>query len=471
MKKVCLLSLIILLVGAWPLVALAQDPTTYVNSDGSLTFDLPDGWVVEEASPTEVYIGTNRRTVTQGPSAADDVMVFVLPPPVIDNVMVQFGFDSRIGANITGNLLTTAFASSGFDFQGGGMDVLDDLGDGRQAFVYHGIFNASLPARMIAIDTAPEVVVILIALGGGDNLDAATDNLLLIAQTVTYTPTGTESVFTEVVWQTQSPSSEWADVGAVAVGADDTIYVAGGTVIYVFDPSDGSLSATIEVEGALQLVDVAVAADGSLWAVDDEGGQLLHLSTDGDILETWAGTDALFAPNQLALDLTNEAIYLVNQATDTIQRLDAAVLAGEADPVKFAVNAQREFPRVGLALIEADSEGYVVVVDGLGEVWGFDSDGTYIGSLGVLVRAANTTAFLLDNDGYVYLAVNGGVVYRFGFDGGQAGRFGDYAPAEGEFAPNTYFGIRGLALLSNGDVVVVDANNDTRQIVRVRWLD
>lgn len=70
-------------------------------------------------------------------------------------------------------------------------------------------------------------------------------------------------------------------------------------------------------------------------------------------------------------------------------------------------------------------------------------------------------------------------IYHFAPDGTLLGRFGESQYALGEidlgqedfpaFEPGQFFEIRGLAVLSDGDVVVVDNNPSFVQVVRIRF--
>lgn len=465
MYRFSLLVLALLLVSG-PLVVSAQGPTTTFSTfDDAFTFEHPVDWLAVEIQYGIVMLGNSRTMLMQRPATPEDVQVVFYGPSIVDDVLAQFGLDTRYGANITGNMMTTALqADMSFD---GGMEVID-LSDGRQAFSYAGTSVEGNAIQMIAIDVAPGLVVVMIVYGV--DLTAYQETLIGIADSVRYTPPVLAPTDVAVVWHQQAPLADWGDLGRMAVGPDDELYVSNGAGFLVFDPADGGLLKTVVVEGAVGLVDIAVASDGTLWAVDSGAGAILHLTSDGALLGTWTSTlDRLFTPVQISLDPTTDTLYILDETTSMIERWDAAALAGEAQPLRFeAVPADRGFVQVGEPSMAFDPQLGLAVTDSLGDVWVLDAAGVYQGTLGWLVRASNSTAFAA-RDGYVLVASINGMVYRFTVDAEPSGRFGDYGAQTGAFAPLTFARVRGLGVLSGGDVVVLDANDDTAQLIRVQW--
>jgi hypothetical protein len=86
----------------------------------------------------------------------------------------------------------------------------------------------------------------------------------------------------------------------VAVAQDETTFVLGG----FWGPAIGRFDADGRPTGALYLPqgrrmdikDLAVAPDGTIWLIDNDGLEVYHVDAEGDLLNSWSVIDALRWP-------------------------------------------------------------------------------------------------------------------------------------------------------------------------------
>ncbi len=92
----------------------------------------------------------------------------------------------------------------------------------------------------------------------------------------------------------------------------------------VYEPASDSARRTISLPGAVPR-GVAAAPDGTLYVADTAGHRIWHLTSEGDVLETWGSygnAPGLFnAPWGIAVDATG-AIYVADTWNHRIQKFD-----------------------------------------------------------------------------------------------------------------------------------------------------
>lgn len=149
--------------------------------------------------------------------------------------------------------------------------------------------------------------------------------------------------------------------------AGGRLYVADVGALRVFDLADGKPVTSVAIDGADFLNDVAVTADGTVFATDtgtdDSPGAVYRISADGNVTKIASGED-LHRPNGIALDPSGNIVFVtyggdeivmmspdgkvLDRRTLDVRKLDGLVLDG------------------GTALVSSWDDHSIVAVDGDG---------------------------------------------------------------------------------------------------------
>lgn len=477
--------MVVVLLSVAPLPSKAQDPLTetFTTSNGTFSVEYPADWAVVEADDA-ILITNNEAAIQQGPGDGEFVALLLLPPD-LDDLLINFGIDSGFGANVVGNLLISV-VESGFDVT---YDSQEFLTIGEKSAVRYDFISTDYDyLSLLLVDAQPQVVIGMVIFANG-NTDFM-PSLNAVAQTMSYAPDPSAAPTTEIVWHVQEPisteSDEFGELGGLSVASDDTIYVAGGTRgIFVIDPADGSVIDTFDIinpstDENATIVDVAVGGDDVLWAIDNISGTVYMLDTTegnlGDILLTFEGDFEPGSPSQIAFDpnSTQNNIYLfATTSNDGEFRGEIQVWNGAGELVDQFFTTLDEDVEAGLPRYAANTsmaigpDGNIYLMDLFGDARVFATDGTRIEDYPFLVRAANTTALYVDDAGDLYFASLNGQIYRFDNDANFVSTFGEKFGEQGAFEAGLFFAPTGIAVLSDGDVIVIDHNLEYSQIVRI----
>ncbi|MFN2280965.1 MAG: NHL repeat-containing protein, partial [Anaerolineales bacterium] len=203
------------------------------------------------------------------------------------------------------------------------------------------------------------------------------------------------------------------------------------TFAEIVDPYEGK-ELTLEAERSLDQLDLSyprnleVAPDGSLYVVDTGNHRVLHLTPEGDLINTWGEYGS--------------------QDTGI-----GALPTAFNEPWGIAISP----------------EGEVYVADTWNHrIQKFTADGEYLLSWGVFGQAETPDAFwgprdvVVDDNGHVYIADTGNKrIAVFDTEGQFITEFGEVGYADGQFDEPS-----GLALDADGNLYVADTWNQRIQV-------
>ncbi len=170
----------------------------------------------------------------------------------------------------------------------------------------------------------------------------------------------------------------------IALDVDGGFYVLGSAWA---DPSitrhsiDGEPAGGVylPVGRELDIQDLAVAGDGTLWLVDNRGHEVIHIDPSGEILASWSFRDALryFGDGgfRIALSRDDSEVYVLSWTRVLRFSAEGRFVGGWG-----AEDFDDPAPFDGPQDIRIDSHGRVYDIDGTGRIHVFTSDGQVVTS-------------------------------------------------------------------------------------------
>lgn len=502
MSKITLPCLLILLL-LMPVSALAQEdlPETLTTSGGWLTFNHPSGWVMDDHYPT-IEGATTAEALTKDDSAllsSDFKFQF------IDGIAIKdfLGYDpTASNAEIVDILTLLVVADSGE----ADPITFDPLVENENSAYITGA-DSDTEAVIGVLEVAEGRHVIFMGSSGIDGLDNYLPTLLAMVETLQYDVAAADATLVfaneggttatepgplapeigEVVWQQQRKVGfEEGDFGTfndLAVGPDGLIYVADAYQNIKVFTAEGDYQQTVSNEAILNITDLTIAPDDTLWAVDQFTQTVYHLDTDGNLLASFGEAGAEdgqfgdFAPEAIEIGADGN-LYILDSNLDAsgvaVGRIQVWTTAGMFER-SFPISFEGEYEFSDPTDMTFGADGNLYLADFAG-VRVFDpTDGTLIEpdfAPGVTDQmAANGIA--VAPDGTVALASHG-TIYLIDAAGTKAiAQFGTAQAAAtdgtgaGEIPSGEFYAISGIEFLPDGDLVVADTNYGFSQVVRV----
>lgn len=278
----------------------------------------------------------------------------------------------------------------------------------------------------------------------------------------------------QTLWQYQQPTfSTFRPLGFV--GPDGLIYVVHEGVVEVLSDRGQRLRSFAYKTPGLDINDMTAAPDGTFWVVapfnvGDE--QVFQLDANGQLLGGF-GHERLVRPTQIRVGADTN-LYITNSPPSAINNY-VTVFDSRG-------NLLREFD-FG---VEPRLTDYIWLdMDGLGQlavtqyrapfnetgVWLFDDQGQALARhLGAAdIRILGVRGLAASPDGQMFYVAFGFEVYGIRRDGRVVGRYGTFQSRQIEFQEGRFYDITAIDVLPNGDVVMVDANENFYQVVRARF--
>ncbi len=478
-------ALVLMICSLWlTLPATAQDPLTQTitTTSGALTLQYPTDWLAQEFQD-DIYL-------TNSPAGIDALDVTNLPPATIMVVVGAMSYAEIEGLGPTATFDDVlAYIEDSIAAEDATAPVTLSLSQDltlntRRAHVYIGE-QAGQQLYLMAIEMDGSVLG-LQALTLAGEMTQFIPTLTAIATSILYAPPPPIVIAGEVIWQQTAGldfvGGNLTELSDLTVGPDDTLYIADETNgIAVFD-ADGNFQRLIFGGDLGPAQDVIFAPDGTLYAVG--GTQLIyHLDTDGNVLGTWGelgGAPHQFgeaSPFEIEITPSGSIITLDNQDSadgSTAMRVQIWDAAGNLLTYFTPLDENGAPIALGFATLAVGPDSTIYLAQ-FGEIFRYASDGTLLDSH--IGAAALTTASVSDleigPDGSLLVATYDSIIYHLDPAGAYVRQFGtpqtDPDPATDApfpFVAGEFSAPEGVALLSNGDIVVSDTNFDYWQVVR-----
>ncbi len=475
---------LILTLAAVPFTAQAQDLTeTFTTADGSLTLNYPSEWIAQEFLGTILLTNSEAATAvfTEGSDIqSGQVAIAVLTPESVAQNLAGSGEDVTSTTNL--------------------LEVF--LGD--TAVTYSEIETDTLGGKPVARATATEDSEVLLAyavefesgvFGLAVQLTVAGEEgeyepvLRAVIESMQATAPAEPVESGAVIWQQlykieddAGMDQEYYLVEKIVVGPDDTIYVLDSFVgIHVFD-ADGNKQGMLSPEGMFGSMNtLAMDADGNLWTIDFMG-TMTQFDTSGAVLASF-DTSEVLEPAFFGIDLATGPdgnLYLLNPREDEDQEIAEVFVFTPAGELlrQFEIGADEYFYEASL-IFGPDGNLYVAEDFGLDGIKVFDPQGNLLRDGIGVSQLYNMVGIAVAADGSIYTAISDSPIFHFAADGALLGRFGqsqfytqeidfdaDELPA---MEAGVFYDIGGLALLSNGDLIVGDSNSTWWHLTRVSF--
>lgn len=469
-----------------PLAVSAQDLSqTFTTGDGTVTFQYPGDWVAQEFFGT-VLLGSSQTAADlffEGDdlSSGQAVVAMLTPASVVENL----GMSGDAAASPE-DLLSLFIGD--MESSTSGIETLS-LGGRPAARTTGEDMGEALVAFAVDFGEGGMALIVQVTLPGEEGDFEGTTRAIIetmqaskLAEPV---ETGT------VVWQQLNQIDSEAEFGQdvttiekVVVGPDDTIYVLDAFAgVYVFD-ADGNAQGRIMNQitfGSMSAM--ALAADGTLWTVDYMG-TFTQFDTTGTTLSSFElGETAELA--YFGVDLAagpDGNLYMLNPREVDEGAVGEVLVFSTAGELlrRFDIGTDDYFYEASLTF-GPDGNLYVAEYFGESGVKVFDSEGNLlrqgIGSSQLYTMSSIAVA----PDGSIFVTVPDSPIYHFASDGTLLGRFGQsqFMVDEIDFTAETlppmgegiFYQIGGVGVLSNGDIVVGDTNEDWWQLTRINFAE
>lgn len=468
--------------GSPPNVA-AQDPLTqsFTTSDGRLTVDYPETWGATELLGVLLCNDADLLENFDFETLPDDTFLLYILAGRIDELL------SLSGDATFEDVLEYAQEDAETSFVEYVGPKVEEFG-GHRAYRTIGRTRGEEAVYMY-IDWGDGNILVVVVIANHDviqNYGKTIEAVVMSAQYDAPAPPPQPVEAGSVIWQDMESYDydDYAPIGAIAVGADDTIYVAGYfSGINVYNP-DGVLDRVIG-ESSLSnrwggyAEDLAVASDGTLWVVDADQ-HVTHIRDNGAILSEWgelgvdSGEFGEYSPSEIEVALDGRIITLDRQDDEdfyTVARIqiwdEDGTLLDEYAPKPSGPDSSL----TGYADIEMGPDGMLYIAADY-DLWRMDLDTgemTPVSFDPVLLDYAYIQAFAINAAGEFIVASSSGVFYLLDANGGYISQFGQEQPYSDSEAPafteGEFYSPQGIAVLSNGQVVVSDYNYSWWQVV------
>jgi hypothetical protein len=444
-----------------------------------LSFDYPADWVTRD--DTQRYgamsIATTQAALDAVPLPPGELNVLIYPP-----LSKQPESLSRVGLRA----MTAQSALLVLSIPESEAPVTLDL-DGREA-ARRDLQTDDLQVMLLTIDLGDVVVPVFATAPRADfaQYEAAVLDLVASIRPAelafpggTVIPVDAEASTVEddtgIDWQYTAPLED-ADFTTLtgAFGrldvAGERVYIAtGADSILVFE-ADGTFVQIIRNE-SINIHDVAVADDGTLWVIDPLQMKVFQLDADGRVLNWFGqyGTGVeqfdLFSPLDLVIGPEGR-LYVLNttqvggQTYEDIQIWTPDGTFVTSFNATFRAGGLRDASMLavapGLDLFFTNGGNLLTTI--------FSFDGTVLDRLPAPVSPYIPGGFTVDENSVFYFEDNGQIT-RFSLSLDVFGTALDDETAA--FQPGEFFYPRGLGILPGGDLIVADANETHFQVTRV----
>jgi sugar lactone lactonase YvrE len=293
-----------------------------------------------------------------------------------------------------------------------------------------------------------------------------------------------------VVWQLQRPTNIFKaealnSLGEIEIASDDTIYVFDNSVdnIKVISPDGDWIGTIVNQNFSSGIQDMAIASDDTLWMTDSVSRAIYQIDRDGNLLSTIdvgeagvkPGQFAWGSPDSIAIGADNRAYVFDGQGESGREgegRVQIYDSKGNFLDV-FSLPSSESADYSDEVILAVDHLGNLYTANYTDEISVFSPSGELLKRIELQPDGYNRISIydfkVLDDE--VYVAAAHDTVYKFSLEGELLAHFGvshgsdlTHAFKMGEFDE-----IRGVGILSNGDVIANSANLNYAQVVRFQF--
>lgn len=484
-SRIGVLGIIILALAlvAGPLTALAQDLSqSFTSADGTFSFQYPGDWSVQEMFGTIIMANSEAAAAAfmeDSEIASGQAVVLVLPPSAVATTMgvTDVGSLEEMITLTVGDLVDSFSDIETLTI--GDKNVVRTTGeDGGDMLVVFAVDFGEGGMGVLVQGTLPGEE--------GDFEPTTRDIIATMEATELVAPAETGTVVWQQLRETdpEGPIGEgYSNVDNVVIGPDDTIYVLDSFVgVHIFD-ADGNELGTItpdSLQGGMEAL--AMDADGALWTVDYLG-MVIQFNSAGETLSSFdVSNSAELAYFGIDLAIGPDGnLYMLNPRTDENDQEIGEVLvftpSGELVS-SFEIGIDEYFYE---AKIKFGPDGNLYVAEYFGEngLKIFDSAGTLVSEGIGISQLFGMSGLAIANDGSIYIAQPDSPIYHFANDGLLLGFFGDpqYMVQDLDYDaeslppmdPGAFYSIGDVGVLSNGDVIVADTNQNWWHLTRINF--
>lgn len=476
------IGLVLLLLGIIPASTFAQDDDlqTYTWLAGGIAFDYPADWVARDDlySFSAVSIGTSLDAIDATTPPAGEIMM---------QVSALYSTQPASLERLTLDEFTPSILLS--TFQQLGTNAIETVEYGGQSVATLTVHTPDLTILLLSTNYHDQALTLSFAAGAPDVLEQFRDTIFKVATSIRpaeipnyhheVTPVHAPATgeYSGVAWifqgdlATYAPDGVAGSFGRLALGQAEIFVATGGHNLLVLTV-DGVLDRIINND-LVYFHDVAVDADGTLWALDRNNLKIWHLSSDGEILSAFGahGTGADYFGTYGASDLALDDSYLYVLTTALVNSYtveDVQVWRRDGEFIGLIVSLPRDGGLRDSSLLVVDEENIYVAAGGIYLYSAYDKQGTLDYHLPALLQMSypGALAFALDDD-YIFFETLG-TIYRYNATTGGIDLFGQtISERSGEIPSGELFYPRGLVVLPDGDLIVADANETHWQVLRV----
>lgn len=480
------LLLIALLFLTSPATASTQDDdlNTYTWLAVNLSFDYPTDWVLRDDLTTSgtVSLSTSFEAMDATPIPDGEILMQIVPPISThpDNLV-------RLGVlNLTPEVVLNQLQ------QIARMIPERNEIDGREVYTLTTKANG-MTFLMIALHYDDDMIALTYAVTAGDSIDDYYDQVMAVAlsigwgelpepnlevQSVQAPPTGE---FQGVEWVFQSELETYApDFVGGTFGrmdrSDEALFVATGVNQLLVFTFDGVLDRII-TNDLIYFDDVAVDSDGTLWVLDRKNLKIWHITPSGELLGALGGYGEgvmqfnIYGAADIALD--DDYIYvLTTKPYQSYMVEDVQVWRRDGEFVSLLISLPRDGGVRDSTLLYVNDEHIYITVGGDYLYSIYDKAGNLERHIPALLQTSYPGEFTFNEEDNLLFFETFGTIYRYSPDSEGIELFGFSATERtGEIPSGELFYPRGLSVLPDGDLVVVDANETHFQVMRVSMGD
>ncbi|MBK9750881.1 MAG: hypothetical protein IPO91_29525 [Chloroflexi bacterium] len=486
----------LLLIGFTVQITDAQEALaeTFTSDDGSLSFNYPTGWIVEDGGDSGISGASSQEAfdAIQNslpiPSGEISIQVLVIPAALIAGVGNPGGLTPL---DLLGMFTQNASES------GTTVDTLEEVRGGNLPVAYAILSRVDEQGIGIAVGFGGGNFVLLSASAVPGGIDPYLPTLLAIAQSIVFDTSANAFVPAldvagqsapiagtgNVIWtQEIAMPANWTSEGtppfisAIAVGQDGMLFVSIGRSYFedvaevVVLTSNGVVQSSLGSSLVTDIDGLVVQDNNQAWAVSTDSGAewMFNLSADPNSPEVIP----LFGIRHGQVEVDTQGNLYAPFHSEQGDTYDIVVLDPTGHEMRrFTLPESYDAANADLATFALAPDGSLY----LGKRWGYDGRLTVVGSDGNVLTDSFGASVLLDQsvtaievgaDGSVFVAANDrddvGTVYRFDSLGNLTGQFGSAELAVSGTAKSSFREISGLALMSDGSLVVADGWDVTR---------